>query len=185
MADTTWTLDEANHRLLISFANGLLGLNYLTWQLTVIAGQWDQAFGRCCTYDPVRKLFVQVWKSSQPLIVYDFNLPFGGAPSPDPQYRRPFKPITGDVGFINSLSCKPVYHPRTEKVVIWRGGPDVWWVDHKPATMVSEKYTDPNGPAYLSGALGIYGKFNYVPEVDCFISQRWTTEKPLIYKPKF
>jgi hypothetical protein len=163
---TDWWVN--GRRVVVSYYNGYNLYDPETDAWTKGTTRDDQNTGYAGAIDQERNLFVQL--RSDGLVYYDLT---------KPGYGREKAPLTGDTSFRDYRNGGIAWHPVQKRFFIWGGGPDVWAVDQNWNCV---RYTT-NGPAVILGYPGVWGKWQYVPDLNVFVGCRRGGEQVYVFKP--
>ncbi|GCL64403.1 Ig-like domain-containing protein [Pseudaquabacterium pictum] len=144
-----------------------------------------------CAYDPDRKIFLSTYQQNR-LIYWPLNTL---SPNTRDTLVTPTDP-TGEFatlvasGAVKLSDCAIDFDPIRRDFKLWCADARVWSIK-PPATMgaagwVVEKQTPPTGAAPTEGvALGILGKWKYIPNLDVFMGLADSVQGNIwIYKPR-
>lgn len=172
-ADCGSAVRADTHEVIVTAYNNVVAYNYLTDSWRVLGAGDSQAFGRTAVYDSRRNALIQTWGNDGPygLCQYDFNTT---------PLRRAALPATGETGLRAQRSAGLAVRETTGEIFAWAGGFEVWRIEQSGAVA---RFELPTGPTYDPLGIGIYGKWQYVPELDVFIGARNWAERVWLFKP--
>jgi len=123
----------------------------------------------CATVDPKRKKFVMI--GSGQCYVYDI--------SATSTYAFQTLSTTGGSGIVGSSMPGIAYDPVRDRIVGWNGGNTVYSLNMDTKQWTSDTYTGGPGSA---NTVGIYGRWDYSPALDCFVLVNTTAQNAYAFR---
>ncbi|MCU0962627.1 MAG: hypothetical protein MUF48_21230 [Pirellulaceae bacterium] len=154
-----------------------------TWALVGVMGQATFDGAGAGAYDPKRNAFVRV--SSSALMYWDLE-----ASGPTNMVRYFTPTVLGESAFsVKGGRFGLDYDTTLDVFYMWRGGSDVWVLD-PPDTLQQQGWTVTQVLPTGSGPripdrwqAGVYGRWNYLPDLGVFLGLEAKTNDVWIFKP--
>jgi hypothetical protein len=168
----------ATGEALVTFDNGLLAYHpgQNRWRI-VVRGE-DSGSGRVGDLDVDRGRFVQLVSAHGPVVYFDLRMRSGRRVPPNSHdfTALPQRPIPG-IG----------YDAAAERFVVWQGGRETWALDARRWEVAAHRNEigsapDHRGPIAGHKTHGIYGRWQYVPDLRVFIGYSHSTENVWLYR---